>query len=127
MTEYVKSSNSEVVGSDDDSESIADIPPVCIDIHDKDGTRKVELDERGEKVNIYMLPFIKPIEVKQYFYDEKIETYNDAMKLIMSKEEIHQDEVNILMAHQFVTGGTSQPETSDSETVTRAAMIVDAC
>jgi len=79
--------------------------------------RKVELDERGEKVNIYMLPFIKPIEVKQYFYDEKIETYNDAMKLIMSKEEIHQDEVNILMAHQFVTGGTSQPETSDSETL----------
>ena len=35
-----------------------------------------------------MLPFIKPIEVKQYFENTKIETYNDAIKQIISKEKI---------------------------------------
>ena len=76
--------------------------------------RKVELTE---KINIYMLPFIKPIEVKQYFENTKIETYNDAIKQIISKEKIDKNKINILMAHQFVTSGTINPETSESETI----------
>ena len=76
--------------------------------------RKVELTE---KINIYMLPFIKPIEVKQYFENTKIETYNDAIKQIISKRKIDKNKINILMAHQFVTSGTINPETSESETI----------
>ena len=64
-----------------------------------------------------MLPFIKPIEVKQYFENTKIETYNDAIKQIISKEKIDKNKINILMAHQFVTSGTINPETSESETI----------
>lgn len=76
--------------------------------------RKVELDE---KINIYMLPFIKPIEVKQYFENEKIETYNDAIKNIIENEKLDKTKINILMAHQFVTSGTTNPETCESETI----------
>ncbi len=76
--------------------------------------RKVELDE---KINIYMLPFIKPIEVKQYFENEKIETYNDAIKHIIENEKLDKTKINILMAHQFVTSGTTNPETCESETI----------
>ena len=76
--------------------------------------RKVELDE---KINIYMLPFIKPIEVKQYFENEKIETYNDAIKNIIENEKLEKTMINILMAHQFVTSGTTNPETCESETI----------
>lgn len=76
--------------------------------------RKVELDE---KINIYMLPFIKPIEVRQYFENEKIETYNDAIKNIIENEKLDKTKINILMAHQFVTNGTTNPETCESETI----------
>lgn len=76
--------------------------------------RKVELND---KVNIYMLPFIKPVEVKRYFEGEKINTYNDAIKLIIENEKIDKDKTNILMAHQFVTSGTINPEVCESEII----------
>ena len=76
--------------------------------------RKVELTE---KINIYMLPFIKPIELRQYFENKKIETYNDAIKNIIKNEKLDKTKINILMAHQFVTSGTTNPETCESETI----------
>lgn len=29
--------------------------------------RKVELQDKYGKINVYMLPFVKPVEVKQFF------------------------------------------------------------
>lgn len=78
--------------------------------------KKVELQDEFGKLNIYMLPFIKPIEVKQYFEDE-IKTYNDAIQKIMEKEEINEKERNVIMVHQFVTAGTICPERTDSEVI----------
>lgn len=71
---------------------------------------KMKCVELSDKINIYMLPFVKPIEVKQ-------DTYNEAMKFIMDNEEIDENKVNILMAHQFVTAGNNNPETCESETL----------
>ena len=78
---------------------------------------KIKCVELSDKVNIYMLPFVKPVEVKQYFETEKIDTYNKAMKLIMNNEKIDENKVNILMAHQFVTAGNNSPEICESETI----------
>ena len=78
---------------------------------------KIRCAQLSDKINIYMLPFVKPIEVKQYFETEKLDTYNEAMKLIMNNEEIDENKVNILMAHQFVTAGNNNPETCESETL----------
>lgn len=78
---------------------------------------KIKCVSLTDKINIYMLPFIKPIEVKQYFEEEKIDTYDDAMKLIMNNEEIDEEKINILMAHQFVTAGSNNPEICESETI----------
>lgn len=76
---------------------------------------KVILKDEFGPLNIYMLPYIKPIEIKNFFKNEKIETYNDAIKLIINNEKINEKERNILIAHQFVTSGTDTPERSDSE------------
>lgn len=78
---------------------------------------KLRCVELAEDINIYMLPFVKPIEVKPYFENEKINTYNEAIKLIMSREEINEKKVNVLMAHQFVTAGNNNPEICESETL----------
>ena len=77
--------------------------------------RKVTLDDEYGKLNIYMLPFIKPIEVRQFFEEDIENNYNTAINKIISMETIDTKERNIIMVHQFVTAGTNEPERMDSE------------
>lgn len=78
---------------------------------------KVELEDEYGKINVYMLPYIKPTEVKQYFDEETdLSSYNNAVKAVIEKEDINENERNIILTHQFVTAGNSEPERSDSET-----------
>ncbi len=79
---------------------------------------KKEFEDEYGKLNIYMLPYIKPVEIKQYFdEDEKIASYHDAVKKVLEKENINKDERNIILSHQFVTAGNVEPERSESETL----------
>ena len=80
--------------------------------------RKVELEDEFGKLNIYMLPFIKPIEVRQFFEEELENNYNTAINKIISKENINTKERNIIMVHQFVTAGANEPERTESEVLT---------
>ena len=68
-------------------------------------------DEHGV-VNVYMLPFVKPVHVKR-FSDESIESYTDALRVAIAEMNVNQSERNILITHQFVTGAMR----SDSEDV----------
>ncbi|MBP3401485.1 MAG: exonuclease SbcCD subunit D [Clostridia bacterium] len=68
-------------------------------------------DEHGV-VNVYMLPFVKPVHVKR-FSDESIESYTDAIRVAIAEMNVNQSERNILITHQFVTGAMR----SDSEDV----------
>lgn len=61
-------------------------------------------DEYG-KINIYMLPFIKPANVRRYTENE-INSYTDAIKYAVDKMQVNTDERNILITHQFVTGAS---------------------
>jgi exonuclease SbcD len=80
-------------------------------------------DEHG-KVNIYMLPFLKPSHVRRYFDDEEIVTYTDAVRVAVKHMRIDPDACNILITHQFVTGATR----SDSEEISVGGSDnVDAC
>lgn len=72
-------------------------------------------DEHGW-LNVYLLPFIKPAQVRPYFA-EPIETYHQAIEAILKNVEINQQERNILIAHQFVICGSLEPERSDSENI----------
>ena len=60
-------------------------------------------DEYG-KINIYMLPFIKPTGARAVFEGEKIESYTDAVNAAIKQMNINTDERNIIVTHQFVTG-----------------------
>lgn len=61
-------------------------------------------DEYG-KVNVYMLPFVKPAHVR-CFCEEEISSYTDAIRAAISKMRINSAERNVLVTHQFVTGAT---------------------
>jgi len=70
-------------------------------------------DEFGE-VNIYMLPFVKVSQVRHYYPDSVIENYEDAVKTIIEHSQIDYSARNVLIAHQFVAGG-SDPQIAGSE------------
>lgn len=78
--------------------------------------RNVNLEDEFGKLNIYMMPFVKPADVKNYF-EEEISGYDDAFRKIMAKEEVNQEERNIILTHQFITSGNSEPEKCESETL----------
>lgn len=67
-------------------------------------------DEFGE-VRIYMLPFIRPIQVRQLYPEAEIHTWTDAVREVLRHVPLDPTKRNVLMAHQFVTGA----ETCDSE------------
>lgn len=56
--------------------------------------------------NFYLLPFVKPNHVKRFFPDEKIESYTDAIRVVVDNLKLDTSEINILIAHQFVTGAS---------------------
>ena len=69
-------------------------------------TTKFSLGE----VDIHMLPFIKPIHAKRVYSaltdEQAISTYTDAMRVTLEHSDIDSSRVNILIAHQFVTGAS---------------------
>lgn len=78
--------------------------------------QKVAQEDEHGIVNIYLLPFIKPAMVKPFF-EQPIESYDQAVKTVISAAEINMQERNILLAHQFVVNGVQQPELSESESI----------
>lgn len=60
-------------------------------------------DEFGP-VNVYMLPFVKPANVRRFFPDDEIQSYTDAVDVAIKNMYINKDERNVLVTHQFVTG-----------------------
>ena len=77
----------------------------------------VELDDEWGKVLIYMLPFVRPCDVRGYYPDEEISSYDDAVRVIISNSDIDYSKRNILMVHQFVTASGVEIERSESETL----------
>lgn len=66
--------------------------------------RPLSLADGYGKVNIYMLPFVKPANVRRYFPEEQIDSYTDAVRVAISKMQVNAAERNVLVTHQFVTG-----------------------
>lgn len=73
----------------------------------------VRLEDSYGPVNIYMLPFIKPVHVRHFFPEEEIHSYTDAVRFAITHMNVDGRERNVLLAHQFVTGASR----SDSEDI----------
>lgn len=64
----------------------------------------ISLDDEFGKVNFFMLPFVKPVNVRRFFEDAQIESYTDAVRVAVENMNVNTDERNIIVTHQFVTG-----------------------
>lgn len=75
--------------------------------------KSVTLNDDYGEVNFYLLPFVRPADIRRYFPDENIENYTDAVKVAIDNMNVDFSERNILVTHQFVTGA----ELSESEDI----------
>ena len=64
-------------------------------------------------VDVYLLPFLKPANVRRFYPEETIESYTDAMRVAIAHMDINPTHRNLLVTHQFVTGASR----SDSEDI----------
>lgn len=64
----------------------------------------ITLTDNFGELNIYMLPFVKPANIRRFYPDSEIESYTDAIKVAIDDMHIDTSKRNILITHQFVTG-----------------------
>ena len=83
-----------------------------------DGTLHKQSFVNGDtEIDIYMLPFVKASQVRHYFPEEDIESYDDAVRTIIRNTPINKNNKNILVAHQFVAGKGEDPALAGSESI----------
>jgi len=61
------------------------------------------LDEYGD-ICFYMLPFVKPSNVRRFYPGNEIDSYTEAIKVAVENMNIDTSRRNVLVTHQFVTG-----------------------
>lgn len=76
-------------------------------------TVKYTLQDTYGEVDLYMLPFIKPAHVRRYYPEAQINSYTDAVRVVVEHMEVDTTKRNVIITHQFVTGA----DRSDSEEV----------
>ncbi len=65
----------------------------------------VTLHDEFGPVHVWLLPFVKPAHVRRWFPDADIESYTDAVAEAVAHMDIDAAARNVLVTHQFVTGG----------------------
>ena len=60
--------------------------------------------EGDEKAYIWLLPYIRPAQVRRFFPDKTIDTTQQAVKAVLETAKLQHDGTNILIMHQFIAG-----------------------
>lgn len=76
---------------------------------------KKECQDEFGRINVYLLPFVKASQVKHFYPEEDIRSYDDAVRAALSHAGPDPSERNILVAHQFVAGKSGDPCLGGSE------------
>ena len=67
----------------------------------------VTLSDRHGPVTFWLLPFLKPAHVKHFYPEAQIESYTDAVRVVLENADPDPDCRNVLLTHQFVTGAAT--------------------
>lgn len=73
-------------------------------VYEKDHASYTLHEGMEDEVHIHLLPFIKPANVRAKYPEETIESYTGAAASAIRHMDIDTEKVNVLIAHQFVTG-----------------------
>ena len=82
----------------------------------------ITLEDKYGKIDVYLLPFVKPSHVRRFFPDEEINSYTDAVRVAIKNMNVDLSRRNVIVTHQFVTGAIR----SESEETVGGTDNVDA-
>ena len=81
-------------------------------VYDKSGRiLSVTIPDADGDVCFWLMPFLRPADVRLAFPDAKFKTASEALQTVVDAMELDPGKRNVLLAHQFVTGA----RLSDSE------------
>lgn len=76
----------------------------------------VTLEDRFGIVTFWLLPFLRPVDVRRFFPNAAIgDDYTAAIKTVLDSCNIDRTQRNVLVAHQFVTWSGTGPQRADDE------------
>lgn len=77
---------------------------------------RVELEDEHGPVEFWLLPFLKPGDVRRFFPDEEIgDDYSAALHAVLGACDIDQGKRNVVLSHQLVTAHGTAPDRADDE------------
>ena len=77
---------------------------------------RVELEDEHGPVEFWLLPFLKPGDVRRFFPDEEIgDDYSAALRAVLGACAIDQRKRNVVLSHQLVTACGTAPDRADAE------------
>lgn len=77
---------------------------------------RVELEDEHGPVEFWLLPFLKPGDVRRFFPDEEVgDDYSAALRAVLGACAIDQGKRNIVLSHQLVTAYGTAPDRADDE------------
>lgn len=77
---------------------------------------RVELEDEHGSVEFWLLPFLKPGDVRRFFPDEEIgDDYSAALRAVLGACAIDQGKRNVVLSHQLVTAYGTAPDRADDE------------
>lgn len=77
---------------------------------------RVELEDEHGPVEFWLLPFLKPGDVRRFFPDEEIgDDYSAALRAVLGACDIDQGKRNVVLSHQLVTAYGTAPDRADDE------------
>ena len=69
-------------------------------------TEPIVLEDDYGSCNLYLLPFVKPVQVAQLFPEEEIRDYTDAVEVAIRQMQMDYSVRNVLVMHQYVAGAS---------------------
>lgn len=89
----------------------------------EDDIKKISFKEKN--TDIYLIPYIDPAVIRKRYENSDIKNHNDAMKFMISRieENINKNNVNIVVAHGYVTAKREEALEDYNEDKYKAADI----
>lgn len=89
---------------------------VCLPPVYEGEVERVELEDEHGSVEFWLLPFLKPGDVRRLFPDEEIgDDYSAALRAVLGACAIDQGKRNVVLSHQLVTAHGTAPDRADDE------------